>query len=78
MTSGDSVMLSLEGGVSWDDPTAFVALARAFEMLGSWSSCRKTPVRTMARLEPSLGNSSTISFFSLQDMQVLKIIEIVF
>jgi hypothetical protein len=32
---------------------------------------------TKARLEPSLANSSAISFFSSQDMQVLKTIEIV-
>jgi hypothetical protein len=48
MTSGDSVILSLGGGVSWDDPTALVAFAKAFEIHGSWSSCRKTPVETMA------------------------------
>jgi hypothetical protein len=45
MTSGDSVMLSLGGGVSWDD---LVAFAKDFKMLGSWSSYRKTPVGTMA------------------------------
>jgi hypothetical protein len=33
MTSGDSVMLSLGGGVSWDDLAALVAFAKAFEML---------------------------------------------
>jgi hypothetical protein len=60
MISGDSVMLSLGGGVSWDD---LVAFAKDFKMLGSWSSYRKTPVGTMARLEPSLANSSAASFF---------------
>jgi hypothetical protein len=60
---GDSVIFSLDGGISWHDSAVFVALARAFEILGSWISCRKTPVGTMARLEPSLTNSSTISFF---------------
>jgi hypothetical protein len=63
MTSGDSVMLSLGGGVSWDDSAALVALAKAFEMLGSWSSYKKTPVGTVAQLELSLANSSVISFF---------------
>jgi hypothetical protein len=63
MTSGGSVMLSLGGGVSWDDSAALVAFAKAFEMLGSWSSYRKTPVGTMARLEPTLANSFVTSFF---------------
>jgi hypothetical protein len=35
MTSGDSVMLSFGGGVSWDDSAALEAFAKAFEMLGS-------------------------------------------
>jgi hypothetical protein len=64
MTLGDSVMLSFGGGDTWDDLAAF---AKAFEMLGSWSSCRKTIVGTMARLDLSLANSSATSFFS-QDM----------
>jgi hypothetical protein len=34
MTLGDSVMLSLGGGVSWDDSATLVAFAKAFEMLG--------------------------------------------
>jgi hypothetical protein len=63
MMSGVSVILSLSGGVSWDDSAALVAFAQAFEMLGTWSSCKKTPVGTMARLEPSLVNSSATSFF---------------
>jgi hypothetical protein len=63
MTSGDSIVLSLGGGVSWDDSAALVAFAKAFEMLGSWSSYRNTNVGTMARLEPSLANSSATSFF---------------
>jgi hypothetical protein len=63
MTLGDSVILSLGGGVSWDNSTALVAFTKAFEMLGSWSSYRKTPMGTMARLEPSLANSSVTSFF---------------
>jgi hypothetical protein len=63
MTSGDSVMLSHGGRVYWDDLAALVAFAKAFEMLGSRSSCRKTPVGTMDRLELSLANSSTTSFF---------------
>jgi hypothetical protein len=58
MTSGDSIMLSLGGGVSWDDLATLVAFAKAFEMLGSWSSYRKTPMGTIAQLEPSLANSS--------------------
>jgi hypothetical protein len=63
MTSGVSVILSHVGGVSWDDLVALVVFAKAFEMLGSWSSCRKTPVGTTARLESSLASSSTTSFF---------------
>jgi hypothetical protein len=63
MTLSDSIILSLGGGVSWDDLTAFVAFAKTFEMLGSWSSCRKPPVEIMARLKLSLANSSVTSFF---------------
>jgi hypothetical protein len=63
MTLGDSVMFSLDCGVSWDDLAALVALAKAFEILGSWSSYKKTPVETIARLEPSLANSFVILFF---------------
>jgi hypothetical protein len=63
MTSDDSVIVSFGGRVSWDDSTALIAFAKAFEMLGSWSSYRKTHVGIMARLEPSLANSSTTSFF---------------
>jgi hypothetical protein len=63
MTSGDSVILSFGGGVSWDDSNALIAFAKSFEMLGSWSFCRKIPMGTMARLEPSLANSSATSFF---------------
>jgi hypothetical protein len=63
ITLGDSVMFSLGGVVSWDDSTTLVALAKAFEMLGSWSSCKKNPVKIIAQLELNLANSSTISFF---------------
>jgi hypothetical protein len=77
MTSRVSVILSCGGGVSWDDSAALVAFAKAFEMFGSWSSCKKTHVKTMAQLETSLANSSTISFFS-QDMQVLETVKIAF
>jgi hypothetical protein len=63
MTSGDSVMLSFGGRVSCDDSTALIAFTKAFEMLGSWSSCRKIPMETMARLEPSLANSFVSYFF---------------
>jgi hypothetical protein len=63
MTLGDSIILSLGGVVFWDDSATLVAFAKAFEMLGSWSSCIKTPVGTMARLEPSLANSSATLFF---------------
>jgi hypothetical protein len=41
----------------------WLLLAKAFKMLGSWSSCRKTLVGTIAQLEPSLANSSVTSFF---------------
>jgi hypothetical protein len=63
MTSGDSVMLSSGGRVSWDDSATLLALAKAFHIVGSWSSCKKTPVGTIAWLEPSLAISSTIPFF---------------
>jgi hypothetical protein len=56
-------MFSLDCRVSWDDLAALVALAKAFEMLGSWSSYKKTPVETIAWLEPSLSNSFVILFF---------------
>jgi hypothetical protein len=56
-------LLSGGGGVSWDDSTALLALAKAFDIVGSWNSCKKTPVGTIAQLEPSLANSSVISFF---------------
>jgi hypothetical protein len=56
-------MLSLGGGVSWDDSATLVAFAKAFEMLGSWSSYRKTPMGTMAQLELRLANSFMTSFF---------------
>jgi hypothetical protein len=48
LTSGDSVMLSFGVGVSWDDSTTLLAFAKAFEMLGSWSSYSKTPAGTIA------------------------------
>jgi hypothetical protein len=48
MTLGDLVMFSFVGRVCWDDSAALVAFAKAFEMLGSWSSCRKTSVGTVA------------------------------
>jgi hypothetical protein len=63
MTSCDSDMLSFGGGTSWEDSAALLALAIALEILGSWSSYKKTHVGTIARLEPSLANSSTTSFF---------------
>jgi hypothetical protein len=34
MTSGVLVILSLGGGVSWDESATLVAFAKAFEMLG--------------------------------------------
>jgi hypothetical protein len=63
MTLSDSFIFSLGGGVSWDDSAALVAFAKAFEMLGSWSTCKMTPVGTIAWLERSLANFSVISFF---------------
>jgi hypothetical protein len=62
MTSDNSDMLSFGGGVSWEDSATLLALAKAHERLGSWSSCKKTPVGTIARLESSLANSSVTSF----------------
>jgi hypothetical protein len=56
MTSGVSVVPSFGGGVYWYDLASLVALAKAFEILGSWSSCKKTPVGTIARLESSLAH----------------------
>jgi hypothetical protein len=77
MTSCDLDMLSIGGGVSWDDSAALLALANALVMLDSWISCIKTPRGTIARLELSLANSSAISFFP-QNVQVLKTVKIVF
>ena len=47
MTSGDSVMHLVNGGASWDDSVTLLALAKAFEILGSWSSYKKTLVGTI-------------------------------
>jgi hypothetical protein len=77
MTLGDSVMPSSGGRVSWDDSTALLALAKAFVILGSWSSYEKTPVGTKARLEPTLANSFVISFFPCKICKVLETVEIV-
>jgi hypothetical protein len=63
MTSGNSNMLSMGGDVSRDELVALLALANALVMLGSRSSCIKTPGGTIAQLELSLANSSAISFF---------------
>jgi hypothetical protein len=63
MTLGDSIMPSPGGRSSWDDSAALLALAKAFSILGSWSSYKKTHVDTKAQLEPNLVNSSMISFF---------------
>jgi hypothetical protein len=63
MTFGVSLILSHGGAVSWDDSAALEAFAKAFVILGSWSSCIKIPMGTMAQLEPSLANSSVTSFF---------------
>jgi hypothetical protein len=76
MTLGVSVILSHGGGVSWDDLAALVVFANAFEMLGSWSSCKKTHVGTMARLEPNLGNSSATSFFSHKICKYLRLLKL--
>jgi hypothetical protein len=73
MTSGDSVMVSFGGRVSWDDLATLMAFAKAFEMLGSWSSYRKTLVGTMARQELSLANSSTTSFFPRKICKYLRL-----
>jgi hypothetical protein len=63
MTLVDSVIFSVGGGVSWDDSAILVAFAKALEILGSWSSYKKTHVGTMARLEPSLANTSATTYF---------------
>jgi hypothetical protein len=63
MTSSDSDMLSIGSGVSWDDLAALLAFAKTLVMLGSWSAYIKTLEGTIARLEPSLANSSVTSFF---------------
>jgi hypothetical protein len=57
-------MLSFGGAESWDDLATLEAFSKAFEMLGSWSSYRKTSVGTIAQLKQSLANSSVTSFFS--------------
>jgi hypothetical protein len=46
-----------------DDSATLIAFAKTFEMFGSWSSCRKTHVGIVARLEPSMANSFVTSFF---------------
>jgi hypothetical protein len=56
-------MLSGEGGFSQDDLAALLALAKVFDIVGSWCFYKKTPVGTIARLMPSLANSSVTSFF---------------
>jgi hypothetical protein len=43
MILGDSVMLSVGGRASLDDLDALLALANALAIVGSWSSCKKTP-----------------------------------
>jgi hypothetical protein len=48
ITLGDLVMLLFGGGVSWDDLAALEGFTKAFQMLHSLSSCRKTPVGTIA------------------------------
>jgi hypothetical protein len=58
--------------VSWDDSATLVTLAKAFAMLGTWSSYKKTPVRTIARLELSLAKSSVISFFPFKICMYLR------
>jgi hypothetical protein len=46
MDSGDSVKPLLGGGVSRDDSATLLILAKAFAILDSWSSCKKTPMGT--------------------------------
>jgi hypothetical protein len=41
-------MLSFGGGVTWEDSATLLALAKALEMLDSWSSYKKTPMGTIA------------------------------
>jgi hypothetical protein len=72
MTLGDSDMLSTNGVVSWDDSVALLALANALLMLGSWSSCMKTPGGIIGRLEPSLANASMTSFFPRKMCRYLR------
>jgi hypothetical protein len=69
-------MPSFSGRVSWDDSATLLALAKAFAIHGSRSSCKKMHVGTTAQLEPRLANSSAISFFSSQDRQVLETVKL--
>jgi hypothetical protein len=55
MTSGDSDMPSFGGGVSWEDSATLLALAKAPEMLGSWSSYKKTSCCDHSLTGPELG-----------------------
>jgi hypothetical protein len=48
MNSGDSDMLLVSSGISWDDSTALLALANALAMLGPWSSYMKNLGGTIA------------------------------
>jgi hypothetical protein len=48
MTSCDLDMLLVNGRVSLDDSAILMALANALEILGSWSSYKKTHVETIA------------------------------
>jgi hypothetical protein len=48
MTLGDTDMHLISGGVSLDDSATLLSLASAFEMLGTCSSYKKTPVGTIS------------------------------
>jgi hypothetical protein len=43
--------------------TALLALVKAFDIVGSWSFCKKTHAGIIAQLEPSLANLSATLFF---------------
>jgi hypothetical protein len=45
----------LSDGVSWDDSATLLALAKAFAMLGSCNSCKKTPCENHNLTETELG-----------------------
>jgi hypothetical protein len=51
MISVDLVMPSFGGRVNWDYSAALLTLPKAFAILSSWRTFKKTPMGAIARLE---------------------------